>query len=180
MWRHCVAGRRLTPLIRRKGTKVCRYSWHSAGSRGWPFPVLKCQYIFTDKIYGSNFIEQHSETVIVLNYQGAVYSLRKKFYCDVCYNFLHTLVAYWLRRRRDSFIHLLGNKGPDWTSPSWEGCRVGGGVCKGPLPGLFVCRATRRIELSCSTAKLSTTSTSSCELRTFPPAPRKRWFDLFF
>jgi len=22
-------------------TKVCRYNWHSAGSVGWPFPVLK-------------------------------------------------------------------------------------------------------------------------------------------
>jgi len=23
------------------GTKVCRYNWHSAGSLGWPFPMLK-------------------------------------------------------------------------------------------------------------------------------------------
>jgi len=22
-------------------TKVCRYGWHSAGSLGWPFPMLK-------------------------------------------------------------------------------------------------------------------------------------------
>ena len=29
-----------------EGTKVCRYSWHSAGSPGWPFPVLKYRYIF--------------------------------------------------------------------------------------------------------------------------------------
>ena len=28
------------------GTKVCRYNWHSAGSRGWPFPMLKYKYIF--------------------------------------------------------------------------------------------------------------------------------------
>jgi len=26
--------------------KVCRYNWHSAGSIGWPFPVLKYKYIF--------------------------------------------------------------------------------------------------------------------------------------
>jgi len=32
------------------GTKVCRYSWHSAGSSlGWPFPVLKYKYIFQTK-----------------------------------------------------------------------------------------------------------------------------------
>ena len=33
---------------------VCRYYWHSAGSLGWPFPVLKYKCIFSTKIYGSN------------------------------------------------------------------------------------------------------------------------------
>ena len=28
-----------------QGTKVCRYNWHSAGSLGWQFPVLKYKYI---------------------------------------------------------------------------------------------------------------------------------------
>ena len=28
------------------GTKVCRYNWRSAGSLGWPFPVLKHKYNF--------------------------------------------------------------------------------------------------------------------------------------
>jgi len=28
------------------GTKVCRYNWHSAGSLGWQFPMLKYYYIF--------------------------------------------------------------------------------------------------------------------------------------
>jgi len=28
------------------GTKVCRYNWHSAGSLGWLFPMLKYKYIF--------------------------------------------------------------------------------------------------------------------------------------
>ena len=32
-----------------EGTKVCRYNWHSAGSLGWSFPVLKYQYIFRIK-----------------------------------------------------------------------------------------------------------------------------------
>jgi len=32
-----------------KGTKVRRYNWHSAGSLGWPFSVLKYKYIFQIK-----------------------------------------------------------------------------------------------------------------------------------
>jgi len=32
-----------------RGTKVCRYNGHSAGSLGWPFPVLKYEYIFQIK-----------------------------------------------------------------------------------------------------------------------------------
>jgi len=27
-----------------QGTKVRRYNWHSAGSLGWPFPMLKYQF----------------------------------------------------------------------------------------------------------------------------------------
>jgi len=32
-----------------QGAKVCRYIWHSAGSLGWPFSVLKYKYIFQIK-----------------------------------------------------------------------------------------------------------------------------------
>jgi len=32
-----------------QGTIVCRYNWHSAGSLGWPFPMLKYKYIFQIK-----------------------------------------------------------------------------------------------------------------------------------
>jgi len=32
---------------------------------GWPFPTLKYRYIFKNKIYGSDFIKQHSDTVMV-------------------------------------------------------------------------------------------------------------------
>jgi len=48
-----------------QGTKVRRYNWHSAGSLGWPFPMLKYEYIFSNKIYGSNFIKHHSEAVML-------------------------------------------------------------------------------------------------------------------
>ena len=47
------------------GTKVRRYNRGSAGSLGWPFPMLKYKYIFRKKIHGSSFIRQHSETVMV-------------------------------------------------------------------------------------------------------------------
>jgi len=43
-------------------TKVCRYNWHSAGSLGWPFPMVEYSVYFSNKIYGSNFIEQHTHT----------------------------------------------------------------------------------------------------------------------
>jgi len=71
---------------------VCH--WHSAGSLCWPFPMLKYKYIFADKIYGSNFIKQHSETVMVWNYQNADCSLKKSIYCVIYYNFRHTFVPY--------------------------------------------------------------------------------------
>jgi len=39
--------------------KVCRYNWHSAGSLGYSFPMLKYKYIFQIKYTeGSNFIKQ--------------------------------------------------------------------------------------------------------------------------
>ena len=62
--------RRLLTTSEQQGTKVRRYNWHSAVSLGWPFPMLKCNF-FSDKIYGSGFIKQHSETVMVWNYQNA-------------------------------------------------------------------------------------------------------------
>jgi len=43
---HC---RRRTYGVFRQGTTVCRYNWHSAGSPGWPFPMLKYKYIFQTK-----------------------------------------------------------------------------------------------------------------------------------
>jgi len=50
---------------------------------------FQCQIsiYFSNKIHGSIFIKQHSETVMVWNYQNADCSLRKKFYCVIYYNF---------------------------------------------------------------------------------------------
>ena len=62
----------LTRVTSREGTIVCRYNWHSAGSRGWSFPNsnAKIKIYFSNKKYGSNFIKQHSQTVMVWNYQN--------------------------------------------------------------------------------------------------------------
>ena len=43
------------------GMKVCRYNWHSAGSLGWPFTMLKYKYI--SQIKHTEAINQQSETV---------------------------------------------------------------------------------------------------------------------
>jgi len=50
-------------LLGKQGTKMRRYSWHSAS--GWPIPMLIYAYIFSNKIYGSNFVKQHSKTAAV-------------------------------------------------------------------------------------------------------------------
>jgi len=44
-------------------------------------------YIFSNKIYGSNFIQQHSETILGRNYQNAGCSSRKQFYRVIYCNF---------------------------------------------------------------------------------------------
>ena len=51
----CIAGMVISDGDFHKGTKVCRYNWHSAGSLGWPFPMLKYKYTlrikYTEVIY---------------------------------------------------------------------------------------------------------------------------------
>jgi len=37
------------PQLKQYGTRVCRHNWHSAGSLGWPFPMLQYKYIFQIK-----------------------------------------------------------------------------------------------------------------------------------
>jgi len=77
------------------------------GNESVPIQLAQCRFrglaissakiliytFFSNKIYGSNFIKQHSETVMVWNYQNADCSIRKK-YCVIYYNFRHTFVPY--------------------------------------------------------------------------------------
>ena len=63
----------------------------------WPaIPNAKISVYFSNKTHVSNFNKQHSETVMVWNYQNADCSLRKKFHCVIYYNFRQTFVPYVL------------------------------------------------------------------------------------
>jgi len=52
---------------------------------------------FSNKIHGSNFIKQRSETVMVWNWQDADRSFRDKILLFDYYNFRHTVVRFSLR-----------------------------------------------------------------------------------
>jgi len=81
-------------VCRKSVTKVCWYNWRSAGFLGWPFPVLK--YKYTNKIYGSGFVKQHSETAVVWNYQDADCSFKNNFIVLFIkiYSTLHSLLLW--------------------------------------------------------------------------------------
>jgi len=53
--------------------------------------IFNAKIYFSNKIYGNNFIKQHSETVMVWNYQNSHCSLRKN-YCVIYYNFRDTFL----------------------------------------------------------------------------------------
>jgi len=53
--------------------------------------IFNAKIYLSNKIYGNNFIKQHSETVMVWNYQNSHCSLRKK-YCVIYYNFRDTFL----------------------------------------------------------------------------------------
>ena len=72
------------------GTKVSRYNLLAqCRFLGLAISSAKILIYLSNKIYGSNFIKQNSETVMVWNYQNADCSLRQKIYC----------VIYWLKVR---------------------------------------------------------------------------------
>ena len=88
------------------------YNWHSAGSLGWRFPVLKYEHILQTK-YTEAILSnvQHSETVTFWNYRNDWLQLKNKFiYCVICYNFRHTFVACCYRKEFASVVSL--NKSP--------------------------------------------------------------------
>ena len=82
---------------------MCRYDWHSAGSLGSSFPMLKYKYIFqikyTEAILSTSTWKllwfEITKTLIVV----------KKIYCVIYYNFRHTFVPYWTGQFGQRFIY---------------------------------------------------------------------------
>ena len=90
-WRASDSSRReLTGEIRNESAPIqpahCRFP-------GQAFSNAEILAYFSYKIYGSNFIKQHSETVMVSNYQNANCRFKKKIVV-IYYNFRHTFVPY--------------------------------------------------------------------------------------
>jgi len=87
------------------GLSRLRSFWSHIENGGVPTQLARCRFsgltifnakiviYFSNEIYRNNFTKQHSETVMVWNYQNADCSLRKK-YSIVYYNFRHTFVPY--------------------------------------------------------------------------------------
>ena len=78
----------------RQGTKVCRYNWHSAGSLGRLFPILKYKYISRIK-YTETILSDSTRKLLwfeITKMPIAVY--RKQIYRVARYNFQHNFVAY--------------------------------------------------------------------------------------
>ena len=57
----------------------------------------KIEIYFSDKIYGSNFIKQHLEIVMVWNYQNADCSCKKSIYCVIIIIFGTLSFPIWVR-----------------------------------------------------------------------------------
>jgi len=120
-------------------TKVCRYNWHSAGSLGWPFPMLKYKYIFQIK-YTEAILSKSTRKLLWFDYKNADCSLKKQIYCVIYDNFRHTFVHYANTGRihyprgvghmspikcpfplRDPSLHLTcGSLGPDESAANWH------------------------------------------------------------
>ena len=71
--------RQQTPL-RRLGWQLGRVAPWSPARNSAHCQSVNREICFSIKTYGSNFIKQHSETVMVWNYQNADCSLRKKLF----------------------------------------------------------------------------------------------------
>ena len=80
---------------------VRRYNWHSAGSLGWPLPVLKYQYIFQIK-YTETILSNRTRELLWFENIKMLIAVYEKKYGVVYYNFRHTFVPYWKTRVENS------------------------------------------------------------------------------
>jgi len=72
---------------------VCRYSWHSVGSLGWPFPVLKCRYIFQIK-YTEAILSNSTRELLWFEITKMLIAVLGRNYRVIYYNFWHTFFPH--------------------------------------------------------------------------------------
>ena len=68
---------------------LCRYNQHSAGSLGWPFPVLKCKYISRTK-YTEAILSSSARKLLRFEITKMLIAV----YCVIYYNFRQTFLPY--------------------------------------------------------------------------------------
>jgi len=69
---------------------VCRYNWHTAGSLGWPFSMLKYKYIFQIK-YTEVILSNSTRKLLWFEITKMLIVVQKN-YCVIYDNFRHTFV----------------------------------------------------------------------------------------
>ena len=88
----------LGPIIKQQNVVCVR----AVLTLGWSFPTLKYKYIFSKKIYGSNSIKHHSDTVLAWNYHRR----KKRFYV-----FFYILVTFFTFFYFPNFFYFFKNVG---------------------------------------------------------------------
>ena len=68
-----------------------RYNWHSAGSLGWPFPMLKYKYIFEIK-YTEAMLSNGTRKLSWFEISKMLIALKKLNSFVIYCNFRHTIV----------------------------------------------------------------------------------------
>jgi len=102
------------PRLGPRGTKVCRYSRHSAGSLGRPFPMLKYKYISEIKYTEAIFLSDSARKTVTdfLKLPNCRLQFKNNFFRVICYNFRHTFVPCAFYRSHvgmdDAPSHSLG------------------------------------------------------------------------
>ena len=77
---------------------MCRYNWHSAGSVGCPFPVVKYEYILQVSLnYTEPILSNRTRKLLRSEITKMLIALYNKLiYCVIYYNFRDTFVQYEL------------------------------------------------------------------------------------
>ena len=110
---------------------VPRYSWHSACSLGWPFPMLRYKCIFQVK-YTEATLSNSTRKLSWFEITKRWLQFKKKNYRVIYYNFRHTFVPiYWSTRLRSVKKLLEGDAQSHTHCHEWQMSREGwyGGKC---------------------------------------------------